>query len=213
MSTGRCRLTRFILVRHGETEWNLFERFRGRADLSLNETGFKQAEAAGLSLKGRRVSAIYFSPLKRTAQTAGVISRHLGVPAEPLEGLIDMDFGEFQGLSAEEAAKRDAKLLTSWIEAPHEARFPGGESLADGRERVTSAVGELAAKHDGETLVLVSHKVVCQVTLCAMLGMDNSHFWQVGQDVCAINRFEIRDGMPAVSLINDTCHLRDLHAE
>jgi broad specificity phosphatase PhoE len=49
--------------------------------------------------------------------------------------------------------------------------------------------------------------VVCRVLLCSLLGLDNSHFWQVGQDVCAINAFEIREGVPTVTLINDTCHL------
>ncbi|MFC2058896.1 histidine phosphatase family protein, partial [Chloroflexota bacterium] len=64
-------------MRHGETEWNLVERFRGRADLALNDTGRKQAEAAGLSLNGLSVAAIYASPLRRALETANIISKHL----------------------------------------------------------------------------------------------------------------------------------------
>lgn len=188
------------------------ERFRGRADLSLDETGIKQAEAAAASLKGRQVAAIYSSPLKRAMQTAEAIAKVFRLPVQPLQGLIDMDFGEFQGLSAEEARKKDGQLLNMWLERPHLAKFPKGESLDIVRERVLAAVDELAARHVDQTVILVSHKVVCQVLMCAMLGLDNSHFWQVRQDVNAINIFEIRDGAPLVTLVNDTCHLKNLPA-
>lgn len=203
-------MTRFILVRHGQTEWNRVERFRGRADLSLNETGIRQAEAAAARLKGQQVAVIYSSPLKRALQTADIIARELKLPVQFLEGLIDIDFGSFQGLSAEEARKKDNKLLTMWLEQPHLVRFPNGESLDIVRQRVLKAVDELAAKHKDQTVILVSHKVVCQVLMCAMLGLGNSHFWQVRQDVNAINIFEIRDGAPLVMLVNDTCHLKSL---
>jgi probable phosphoglycerate mutase len=70
-----------------------------------------------------------------------------------------------------------------------------------------AAVEDIAVKNPDRVVVLVSHNVVCRVLLCSLLGLDNSHFWQVGQDVCAINAFEIREGVPTVTLINDTCHL------
>ncbi len=205
-------MTRFILVRHGQTEWNRVERFRGRADLSLNETGFKQAELAAAKLKSCQVAAIYSSPMKRALQTAEPIARSLNLPVQPLEGLIDIDFGSFQGLSAEEAAKVDKKLLDDWVERPHLANFPKGENLDIVRQRVLAAVAELEKKHRDQTVILVSHTVVCRVLLCAMLGLDNSHFWQVKQDVNAINIFELRDGAPLVTLVNDTCHLKGLDA-
>ena len=209
-STGGKVVTRFILVRHGQTEWNREERFRGRADLDLNEIGRSQASAAALHVKTIPVAAIYCSPLKRTYETASIIAEQLNVPVEPLDGLIDIDFGRWQGLSREEAAKQDSELLGKWLKSPQEVRFPGGESLAVVRQRIVAAVEELAARHTDGTVMLVSHMVVCKVLLCAMLGLDNSHYWQVGQDVCAINAFDLTDGVPVVTLINDTCHLKDL---
>lgn len=205
-------MAKFILVRHGETEWNRNERFRGRADLSLNENGLKQAEAAAVKLSGREVAAIYSSPMKRTLETADPISRELGVAVSPTMGLIDIDYGEWQGLSPEEAIEKDAAMHDKWLNSPHEVHFPGGEGLGDVRERAAGAVHEIAAKHDGQTVILVSHKVVCQVLICAMLGLDNSHFWQVRQDVCAINRFEVADGSTSVRSVNDICHLKNLAA-
>lgn len=200
-------MTRFVLVRHGQTEWNRVERFRGRKDLLLDATGLRQALAAALRIKDWPVAAVYSSPLRRALETAKVIANQLDLPVEPLDGLIDLDFGDWQGLTAEEAAKRDGELYKLWLERPDQVRFPGGEGLADVRDRVVAAVEDIAVKNPDRVVVLVSHNVVCRVLLCSLLGLDNSHFWQVGQDVCAINAFEIREGVPTVTLINDTCHL------
>ena len=203
-------MVRFILVRHGQTEWNRVERFRGRADLALDETGIAQAEAVAQRLAGLSVSTIYSSPLRRTLMTADILGRGLDAPVHALDGLIDIDFGRFQGLSPEEASERYGDVYRQWLESPQEVRFPRGESLGDVRERVTAAVSSLTPEHDGATVVLVSHKVVCQVLLCAMLGLDNSHFWNVAQDVCAVNIFEMRGEWPVVTLLNDVCHLGSL---
>jgi broad specificity phosphatase PhoE len=211
-SDREVKLTRFILVWHGQTEWNRVERFRGRADLSLDNTGRRQAEAAALKLRDWQVAAIYSSPLKRAIETASILARPLSLPVQPLEGLIDIDFGSWQGLSPEEVTRQDGELYKRWLERPHQVRFPQGESLEDVRQRVITAVEEVASRHKEQTVILVSHKVVCQVLMCAMLGLDNSHFWQVRQDVNAINIFEVRDGLPLVTLVNDTCHLKSLPA-
>ena len=104
-------MTRFILVRHGQTEWNRVERVRGRADLSLDETGKRQAEAAALRPKGEQIAAIYSSPLRRALQTAEPIAKQLKLTVQPLQGLIDIDFGSWQGLSAEEATGQDSQLF------------------------------------------------------------------------------------------------------
>jgi broad specificity phosphatase PhoE len=188
------------------------ERFRGRADLALDETGKRQAEAAALSLKGEQVAAIYASPLRRALQTSDAIAKQLKLTVQPLEGLIDIDFGSWQGLSSEEATGQDSRLFQMWLEQPHLVRFPKGESLDIVRQRVLAAVDEVAAKHADRTVILVSHSVVCRVLMCAMLGLENSRFWQVRQDVNAINIFELRDGFPLVVSVNDTCHLKNLAA-
>ena len=188
------------------------ERFRGRADLALAETGRRQAEAAALRLKVEPIAAIYSSPLRRALQTADAIAKQLKLAVQPLEGLIDIDFGSWQGLSSEEATGQDSQLFQMWLEKPHLVRFPKGESLDIVRQRVLAAVEGLAAKHVDQTVILVSHTVVCRVLMCAMLGLDNSHFWQVRQDVNAINIFELRDGAPLVVSVNDTCHLKNLAA-
>jgi broad specificity phosphatase PhoE len=204
-------LTRLILVRHGRTEWNRVERFRGRADIELDEVGIKQAKAAAARIADWKVSAVYSSPLRRALTTAEIMAHPFGLEVKPLPGIIDIDYGEWQGLSSEEAAIKDDGLYSKWLENPQEIKFPGGESLNMVRERAASAVDGLIAQYPKETVVLVSHKVVCHILILNLLGLDNSHFWQITQDVCAINLFEIRDGIPSALSLNDTCHLRELN--
>lgn len=203
-------MTLIILVRHGQTEWNWVERFRGRATLDLNEAGIKQAEATAERIGQWSVVAIYSSPLLRAVTTARILARHLGLEVECLPGLIDIDYGEWQGLSPDEAVVRDGSLYRLWLESPHLVTFPGGESLTQVRERAVACVDNLIQVHPEKTVVMVSHKVVCQVLILHFLGLDNSCFWQVAQDVSAINLFEIRDGIPIALLLNDTCHLSKL---
>ena len=199
------------MIRHGRTEWNRVERFRGRADIELDEVGVKQAEATADRISEWQVSAIYSSPLRRALATAEILARRFELEAKSLPGAIDIDYGAWQGLSPEEAAAKDNALYAKWMESPHEAKFPGGESLAEVKERAASAVDNLITQHPKETVALVSHKVVCQVLILSLLGLDNSHFWQIAQDVCAVNLFEVRGGVPSALVLNDTCHLRELN--
>jgi len=201
-------MTLFILVRHGQTEWNRNERFRGRADIPLNETGLAQAEATG-----RRVAAewqpvaIYTSPLSRSVKTAEAIAKHFGLPVQLHPGLADIDYGEWQGLSPEEARQRWPDEIDAWYNRPQQARIPGGETLEDLRARAMQTVNELADRHPGETIVLVGHTVINRIVLLGVLGLGNERFWRIKQDTCAINVFEADAGDFTLISLNDTCHL------
>jgi broad specificity phosphatase PhoE len=206
-------MTTCILVRHGQTEWNREERFRGRVDIPLNEAGLRQAEAAGRHIAaGWSPSAVYSSPLSRCLQTAQAIAAATPGKPEPAieEGLLDVDYGDWQGLSPQEAARQYGSLYDAWLNAPHRVHFPNGEDLAQVRARVVAALERLAARHPTETIVLVSHLVVCRVLLLAVLGLDNSHFWRIAQENGALNVFRVEQGIFYVVTLNDTCHLRDL---
>lgn len=206
-------MTRFILVRHGQTEWNRVERFRGRADVPLNDVGLAQAAATGRRVVAEwRPTAVYTSPLSRAVATAEAIAAPLGLPVVPLEGLTDIHYGEWQGLTPEEARARWPDLVHAWYTAPATVKIPGGESLAELRERAMAAIRELATRHPGQTIAVVSHTVVNRVILLAVLGLGNERFWRLRQDNCAINVFEAEDGDFALVTMNDTCHLRAVSA-
>ncbi len=201
-------MTRLILVRHGRTEWNRVERFRGRTDLELDATGVRQAESTAKRLSSWPITTIYSSPLRRAIATANAVAQQCNLRVQILDEVIDIDYGDWHGLSPEEAATKDPRLFSMWLESPHLVRFPRGESLDDVRGRCSLAVNRLLRKHAEETFVIVSHKVVCQIIILELLGLENSFFWQMAQDVCAINVFEVRNNMTSVVLLNDTCHLR-----
>ena len=203
------RATRFILVRHGQTAWNRVERFRGRADVPLNETGLAQAAATGQRIAAAwQPSAVYASPLSRAVATAQAIAAHFALPVTPLDGLVDIHYGDWQGLTPEEARARWPDLVKAWYTAPATVQIPGGESLAGLRERALAAIRELTARHADQTVVLVSHTVVNRVILLAILGLGNDRFWRLRQDNCAINVFDAEGGDFTLVSINDTCHLR-----
>ena len=204
-------MTRVIIMRHGRTEWNRVERFRGRVDIGLDEVGTKQAEVAAKRIREWPISAIYSSPLRRAMDTAEIIAAPLELNVQSMSGIIDIDYGSWQGLSIEQVVARDDNLYSQWVESPYEVKFPGGESFTEARERVASTIGDLIQQHPKETFVLVSHKVICQILILNLLGLDSSHFWQITQDVCAMNLFEIRGGIPSVLFLNDTCHMEGLN--
>jgi len=203
-------MTSIYLVRHGQTAWNKEEIFRGRTDIPLDETGLKQAELVGQYFRGMEIQAIYSSSLSRAWQTAQKVAQFHDIKVQPLQGIIDMSFGNWEGRPHQEIRKSDSKTYRQWVETPHLVRLPGGEGLDDVRVRAMAALEEVIRKNPGKTLVLVSHRVVCKVLICAILDLDNSHFWQITQDTTAINLIQHRNGKFILSLMNETCHLKPL---
>jgi probable phosphoglycerate mutase len=206
-------MTRIVLVRHGQTEWNRVERFRGQADVPLDQTGLAQAEATA-----RRVAAewqpvaVYSSPLSRAVKTAEAIAQQFRLPVQIHRGLTDINYGQWQGLTPDEARDRWPEMVDAWYRTPETAQIPGGETLNHLRVRVMEAVRELAARHQETTIVLVGHTVVNRAILLGILGLRNDRFWRLGQDTCAINVFEVDGEGKDFTLVsmNDTCHLRGL---
>jgi len=202
-------MTRIILVRHGETEWNRVERFRGRADVPLNETGLTQAKRTAQRVAAQwSPVAIYSSPLTRAVKTAEAVAWHFDLRVEVNSGLIDIDYGEWQGLTPDEVRERWPKIVDAWYNAPHTAQIPNGETLDDLRVRAMSTVNEMAKRHKGQTIVLVGHTVINRIILLGVLGLGNENFWRIRQDTCAINVFELNGGIFTIVTVNDTCHLR-----
>ena len=200
--------TTFLLVRHGQTEWNRVERFRGRVDVPLNETGLKQAEATGRRVaEMARPVAIYSSPLSRAVKTAEAIGRSTNLPVEVHPGLIDIDYGDWQGLTPEEARSRWPEMIAAWYTSPGLAAIPGGETLGEIRLRAMRTVVELSARHAGQTILMLSHTVINRIILMGVLGVGNERFWRIRQEPCAINVFEAEAGEYTLVSLNDTCHL------
>jgi len=198
-----------ILARHGETEWNVSEVFRGRIDIELNETGMKQAELLAKHLSNLKIDAIYSSPLKRALKTAQLIAHYHKLDAEVAPGLVDFDYGEWQGLPHQEVKVKYKELYAQWIKNPHWVKMPAGESLSELRKRAIAVVNNVIAKYEGN-IVLVSHRVVNKVLICALLGLDNSRFWNIRIDTCGITTFVYENERFILTKHNDTSFLKPL---
>ncbi|HUI70222.1 MAG TPA: histidine phosphatase family protein [Spirochaetia bacterium] len=203
-------MTRLILVRHGQTDWNVKERFRGRFDVPLNETGVRQA-----LLTTRRISsawkpaAVYSSPLSRALSTARAIAEPLSLPVRELPEMIDMNFGQWEGLSPDEVRARWPELLAAWYSAPHTVRMPGGESLHHVRSRCERALEIIEKDHPERTVVAVAHTDFNRTMLLVVLGLGNDRLWHLRQDTCAINEIEMENGDFTLVSMNETSHLTE----
>ena len=198
------------VVRHGQTAWNLEEVFRGRMDIPLDETGKKEVHLAGEALKDETLHAIYSSPLSRSMETAENIAKFQNVEVTPLEAIIDISYGEWEGVSRVEVQKKYPDLYDLWLEAPHKVTFPKGESLEAVRVRTMGAIENLLEKHKNENIALVAHRVPNKVICCSLVGIDNSNFWRLQQDTASTNLFKYKDGQWIISYLNDTSYLKVL---
>jgi broad specificity phosphatase PhoE len=202
-------MTQIMIVRHGETEWNAREIFRGRRDVGLNEMGIKQAELLGYYLRDLKIEAIYSSPLKRALDTAKSIAKHHRLDVNIAPGLTDFNYGAWEGLTHQDVRSKYRGLYKRWLNEPHLVKIPDGESLDEVRKRAKNVVDRATSKHTG-TVVLLSHRVVNKVLMCSMLALDNSHFWDIKQDLGGITVFEYEGGRFRLIKHNDTSYLRQI---
>lgn len=203
-------MTKIILTRHGHVEGINPERFRGRADLPLTELGKVQAEAVAARIAANwKPSAVYASPMRRCTTTAEAIAKACGLKSEVLDGLNDIDYGEWQWQTRDQVRAAAPALLRLWYEAPHLVRFPGGDSLQDLVSRTADALRFATERHPGttETLVLVGHDSVNRALLLQLLDQPLSAYWRLAQHPCAINEIELDGGQVCVLRVNDTSHL------
>jgi len=146
--------------------------------------------------------------MSRAKKTAEIIGQVLGLPVEVLPVLGDYGFGEWEGKTPEEVKQAYPEQYRLWFEQPDKARIPGGDNLAERRTQVDAALDSLAAERPDQTIVLVSHRIVSKIIALSMLGLDNSHLWNVDVDTGSISVFERKRFGWLTQTLNDTCHLK-----
>jgi broad specificity phosphatase PhoE len=197
---------RIILVRHGQTAWNKKNIFRGRVDISLDNTGRQQAQAIAERLSASNIDSIYSSPLKRALETTRIIKAKLKIDGAIDDDLTDIDFGGWEGLSFEAVEEQYPELYGLWLTDPHKVKIPDGEDLASVRNRASKVLNRVLKSERG-VIAVVSHRVILKTFICAALSLDNSYFWQIKQDVGAISILDYQNERFTLSVLNDTCHI------
>ena len=155
--------TRICLIRHGETEWNAERRIQGQIDIGLNETGRRQALAAGRWLQMAGIDALYSSDLKRAWVTAQAIGTALALAPEAVPQMRERRYGIFEGLTYAEAQARYPDGYAAFEGRNAAYDFENGESLRDMYARVTGKLQELAAAHYGKNIAVVVHGGVLDI--------------------------------------------------
>ncbi len=198
------------LLRHGQTAWNKDLIFRGRADVPLDDHGLAQAKCAVKALENTPLVEIHSSPLSRAVQTAHPTADAKNLPLKEAPELLDIDYGQWTGKSQVEIEKLFPELNRQWLQCPEQVHFPDGEDLSAVRERAFAYLLTLARTTGDGTILLVSHRVVLKVLICAALELELSKFWQVKLDTACLSVLSFEDNRFSLSRMNDTCHLREL---
>ena len=206
--------TTLIFVRHGETDWNRLVRYRGRVDIPLNSIGMRQAELTAKYIAAHwKPVCVYSSPLSRALSTAQDIANECRIVLKVDSGLSDTNYGEWQGLTPGEVNEKWPGSLSKWFKSPHLVKFPGGETLSEVRNRARNTVNQLAIRHEGAAIVLVSHTDVIRLIMMSLLGIGLNRFWRLRQDNCAISLVgKTPDGF-VIRSMNCVTHLEDLSTE
>jgi broad specificity phosphatase PhoE/ribonuclease HI len=200
--------TRLILVRHGSTELSGL-RYSGRIDPVLNDTGQAQARALAARLASLKAGepAVVSSPLRRAVATAAPIAEALGTTVEIDDGLLELDFGEWEGRTFEEV-KRGWRAERTAFRTDTSAAPPGGESVDQVNRRVRRARDRIIAAHPGGTVIVVSHVTPIKVLICAALAAPTSSVFRMHLNTASVSTVDwYPDRVPLVRLLNDTSHL------
>lgn len=213
--------TEILLVRHGQTAWNLGEtdpaapiRFRGRADIPLSEVGREEVAALARRIAAEyKPVAVYSSPLRRARETAEAVADATDCAICPAPGLVDVAYGAWQGLTAEEAEARDPEAFRRWRAAADDAAVPGGERLRDVAERAWRELEIIADSHEGASVVAVSHDVPCALLLVRMLGLPLSDYRRAAQRTAALSLLVRGERGWQIRFRDDARHLEKLHGK
>jgi broad specificity phosphatase PhoE len=188
-------VTRILLARHGETDWNAERRWQGHADQPLNDTGRAQARELAAALAGRGIDVVYSSDLARAHETAEIVGAHLGLPVETDVRLREVDVGDWSGRRHPELELEEPEGFTRWQSGGK--GWNGGESYEEMGERVVAAVLDLARRHPGETVLIVSHGGsirACRASASGMTYADHRVHERDSLQNCDVVELHFRDG-------------------
>ena len=197
------------LVRHGQTDASLNNRFCGRLDPPLNATGLAMADALAARYGGEGFVEIVSSPSERAQKTAAATAAAAGLAVATDDGLVEIAYGEWEGRAEADVAREDAARFSAWAAHPGRIAPPGGESGADIATRALAAVERIRTRHaGGGKVLLVSHKATLRVLVCALLGIDIDRFRsRIAQKVCAVSIIDFKPAGPLLQVLGDTSHL------
>jgi phosphoserine phosphatase len=204
---------RFLLIRHGETDWNRAGKFQGQIDIPLNDNGRNQASLAAEFLKTVPIDFAFTSTMQRPKETAQIVLKeHPGVTLLEDADLREIGHGLWEGKFESEIDAEYPGELERWRNQPEDVQMPEGEHLKDVSIRATAAWQKLLAQvgNKPQTGIVVAHDATNKVLLCHLLGLDLADFWKIKQGNGAVTVIDYPDGIegqPVIQALNITSHL------
>lgn len=183
---------RVILIRHGQTEWNLLQKYQGQTDIPLTDLGRNQAQRAGEYLaNNENIEVLYCSDLSRTRETAEIVGRIVGLTPTCDARLRELSFGEWEGLTFNQVYEKYPEEFNNWYNDAFKINVPGGESFDQLIKRAMEAVKEIIEKYSG-TVAIVTHGGVIKAILSQ--SEAKSDLWQTGVEPGSITILDISNG-------------------
>lgn len=196
--------TRLYLIRHGEVEERYQRVFGGRLDMGLSPRGVAQAEALAARVRDVPFAGIYASPMKRVQQTLAPWRSANGHRPVVLEGLREVDFGVWTGHTWDEVRERFAKSAFDWLAELEQGGIPEAEGMAEFRGRVAGCVGDILARHSGESVAVLCHGGVVRMALAHLLDLPLPKMAHFEIDYASLTVVDHRPHRTEVQLLNFT---------
>ncbi len=193
-------MTKFLLIRHGETDY-VDEALAGRIDSPLNEEGIQQAETIAMVLKHLPIRAIYTSPLIRTQQTAQPLAKLVNLEWKVNTELNQVNFGDWQGLSFEELVQDPNWKL--FRENPGSVAIPGGEDSTMVRNRVSKEIIKLSNEYvEDDVIAIFSHGSIIRHTISYFIGLQLNKSNQIQIAPASISTLIVKNGSGKLNHLN-----------
>jgi len=197
------------LVRHGETSLNRQFKYIGRTDVDLTKKGVRQAEALSQRLRLSTIKAVYSSDLLRARRTAEAIASAHNLEIEPVDGLREIDFGAWEGLTYYEIEAKDHENFHAWLDDPEHSSIPDGEHRRDFKNRVLSSVYKIIDEEKDGNVVIVSHGGPIKVIMGHFNGDDPAFYKSFWPSPGSLSVVEVIDYTPKVLLLNEQVYTHD----
>jgi len=196
-------MIKLIFIRHPATNWDKQQRYLGITDVGLNRKGQEQTELIANYLKNKNISAVYSSNLIRASRVASIIAKHHSLEVKNDEGLNEIDFGSWEGMTFDQILKKYPKMARKYLSDPLKVKIPKGESLLKFRNRVNKILKKIITQEKG-AVAIITHAGVNRIIICNLLKFPLSYFWRIKQDIGAINIIESYQNINVISLLNHT---------
>ncbi len=201
-------MSKLLLVRHGDTEFNSARRFQGHSDIELSTAGYRQAERLRDRLAAEKIDIIFSSDLKRALVTAELISSRHRVSLITCPELREINYGKLEGLTFEEISRFYPEVGDRCLNWSLQLEFPDGESFDELKERVSKFLDRLEKHTSEQTILIVAHGGPLRLMVCYLLGIELRHWQQIRLDNASLSIVDIYPEAAIISLLNDTSHLK-----